>query len=145
MKNTRGGFSVVVAILVMVLISSILVLSLSLSSKSIKQTTDIYLKAQAEILARSATEYAVLAISGHDMIHGGDCLENINLSYNNMFDANMTIMYIGDNLPCNNNILTNNIKTAESNVTVIIDTIVSVKDGIADEPIRIHRRTVQKP
>jgi len=143
MKNTRGGFSVVVAILVMVLISSILVLSLSLSSKSIKQTTDIYLKAQAEILARSATEYAVLAISGHDR-SSGNCLENINLSYNNMFDANMTIMYIGDNLQCNM-MLANDIKTSESNVTVVIDTIVSVKNGIADEPIRIHRRTIQKP
>ena len=59
MKNLRSGFSVITAIIVMILISTLLILSLSLSSKSIKQTTDIYLKAQAEVLARSATEYAL--------------------------------------------------------------------------------------
>ena len=142
----KKGFSLLTAILFLVLVATISVLALSLSTQSAKQTTDIFLKTQAEILAKSSTEYALLAMSGHD--YSSNCLETINATYDNMFDINISIRYIGNGITCANpstHILDNTINTSDSNRTVIIDTIVSTQDGIASEPIRIHRRSIQKP
>lgn len=139
----RKGFSLLTAILFLVLVATISVLALSLSTQSAKQTTDIFLKTQAEILAKSSTEYALLAMSGHD--YSTNCLNNINATYNNMFDINISIQYIGSGLPAGCNKLGNDIVTDDSNRTVIIDTVVSTQANVAQEPIRIHRRTIQKP
>ncbi len=139
----RKGFSLLTAILFLVLVATISVLALSLSTQSAKQTTDIFLKTQAEILAKSSTEYALLAISGHD--YSIDCLENINATYNNMFDINISIQYIGNGLPTGCPQLGTNISTNDSNRTVIIDTIVSSQTSVTSEPIRLHKRTIQKP
>lgn len=125
-------------------------LMVNLSSSSVKTTLDVYLKEQAELLARGATEYALLAISGHN--NSANCIQTINIAYpegaDNTHDINMSLTYIGRNMPnCVNNMLHNNIATQESNITVIIDTVVSVNQantGIS-EPIRVHRRTIQKP
>lgn len=145
----RKGFSLLTAILFLVLVATLSVLALSLSSQSAKQTSDIFLKTQAEILAKSSTEYALLAMSGHD--YSTNCLENINSTHNGMFDINISIRYIGNGLPCNTNaILSNNLVTNDSNRTVIIDTVVSTKQSLTDngtipERIRFHKRTIQKP
>jgi len=141
----RKGFSLLTAILFLVLVATISVLALTLSTQSAKQTSDIFLKTQAEILAKSSTEYALLAISGHEVNATNGCLNNINVTYNNMFDINMSIQYIGSGLPAVCNTLSNNIATDDSNRTVIIDTVVSTKVNVAQEAIRIHRRTIQKP
>lgn len=102
---------------------------------------------QTKLLARSATEYALLAISGHERNSTTKCVENINMKYpksNPTYDINVSIYYIGKGLPCDNDyILDNNISTKESNVTVIIDT--TVTNNQSDEQIRYHRRTIQKP
>ncbi len=144
----RKGFSLITAIVILVTVATLMTLMMGLSSGSVKNTLDLYLKEQAEILSRSATEYALLAISGHN--NTLDCIENIDMRYpadNPTHDINMTIQYIGSGIVNCANILSNNIDTNESNLTVIIDTIVTVDQvntGIT-EPIRIHRRTLQKP
>ena len=138
----RKGFSLLTAILFLVLIATISALSISLSTGSVKQTGDIKLKSQAELLLRSGTEYALLAISGAP----NGCLKQVNMSYNSMFDINISIMYIGNGLSDPNCIqLGSDIDTSESNRTVIIDTVVTTNDSIITEPIRLHRRTIQKP
>jgi hypothetical protein len=147
----RRGFGLVTAILIMVTVAVLMASMSFLSSKSVKSTTDIYLKEQAAILSRSATEYALLAISGHN--NSNDCIENINITYPNKVspthEVNMSIWYIYAGMPpagCSH-VLAPGIMTKESNLTVIIDTVVSVNranTGIT-EPIRIHRRTIQKP
>ncbi len=141
----RKGFSLLTAIVFLVLIATISAISLSLSTQTAKQTSDLLLKSQAELLLRSGTEYAMLAMSGHD--YSSSCLENVNMTYNNIFDINVSIMYIGSGITCSdsNHILANNIDTNESNRTVIIDTVVTTKNNIALEPLRLHRRTIQKP
>ena len=139
----RKGFSLITAIIFLVLIATISALSIALSTQSVKQTSDIYLKSQAELLLRSGTEYALLAMSGHN--YNNSCLNSINMTYNNQFDINVSIMYIGKGLPAGCQTLDNNISTTDSNRTVIIDTIVSTEANIATEPIRLHRRTIQKP
>ena len=140
----KKGFSLITAIIFLVLIATISAISLSLSTQSVKQTSDIYLKAQAQLLLRSGTEFAMLALSGHN--YSTNCLENIDMTYNNQFDINVSIYYIGSGLPCNSShILDNNISTDDSNRTVIIDTTVATKQNVTIDPIRLHRRTIQKP
>ncbi|WP_281950436.1 hypothetical protein [Nitrosophilus kaiyonis] len=142
----RKSFSLITAIIILVIISTLMVVMLSLSTQTAKQTGDIYLKEQVELLAKSATEYAILAIQGHD--NKNSCINSINIKYpvstNPQYDINVSIYYIGNNLPCDSDhILANNIATSDSNGTVIIDTIVTNLQS--DEPIRYHRRTIQKP
>ncbi len=138
----RKGFSLLLAIIVMITIATLMALMISLSSTTAKQTGDIYASEQTKLLAKSATELALLAISGHN--NSVNCIENINFTYQNSYDVNMSLYYIGKNLSCNpSHILDNNISTKESNATVIIDTYVTFKGS--SEPIRYHRRTIQKP
>jgi hypothetical protein len=151
----RKGFSLLTAIIFLVLIATISALSISLSTQSVKQTTDIYLKNEAELLLRSGTEFAMLAMSGTDY-NETNCLNKINMVYpdadNYTHEINVTISYIGKGLPDDStgvngcaNILANDINTSDSNRTVIIDAIVTTKEGIIPEQIRLHRRTIQKP
>ena len=144
----RRGFGLITAIIILMTVASLMALTISLSSSTVKNTTDIYLKEQAELLARSATEYALLAISGHD--NSINCIQNINIAYpknvpNHTHEANLTIYYIGNAIPSCANILDNTIATNDSNLTVLIDTTVTVNPSLTTEPIRVHRRTLQKP
>lgn len=151
----RRGFSMLTAIIFLVLVATIGALSLSLSSQTLKQTSDVYLREQAELLLQSATEYALLAISGHQITAATGCLNTIHSTYSHngitpMFDINISIYYLGSGLPlmgaahpCQK-FSDNNISTADSNITVIIDTVVQDRN-ISTEPIRLHRRTIQKP
>ena len=149
----RRGFSLITAIIILVTVSTLMTLMIGLSSSSVKTTLDVYLKEQAQLLARSATEYTLLAISGHNNVNDG-CIENINIGYpqgnaNRTHDINISIWYMGRGISTVNcaNVIANNLSTDESNITVIIDTVVSVNQvntGIT-EPIRVHRRTIQKP
>ena len=144
----RKGFSLITAIIFMVLVASIAALALSFSSFSSKQTTDVFLREQAELLLQSGTEFALLAISGHDINATTNCINAINAQYptiaNPRFDINITISYMGSGLPAGCTILSNAVNTVDSNITVIIDTIVG-DHNLSTEPIRLHRRTIQKP
>lgn len=146
----KKGFSLITAIMFIVLIATIGALALTFSTQTSKQTTDVYLRAQAELLARSATEYAMLAMSRHD--HKVNCLDNITATFNNLFDIEVYFSYIGidgaagGNLPneCKR-VLSNNTATPDSDFTVLVDTYVESLATVTDEQIRIHRRTLQKP
>ncbi len=145
----RKGFSLITAIIFIVLVSTIAALALSFSTFSTKQTSDLFLREQAELLVQSGTEYALLAISGHDINTTNGCLNAINAQYPQagaaaIFDINITINYMGSGLPAGCNILSNTVATSDSNMTVIIDTIVT-DHNLSTEPIRLHRRTIQKP
>jgi len=150
----RNAFSMIVAISVLVMIATIGALSLSLSTQTSKQTGDIYLRTQAELLAQSATEYAILVISDHNISDAPNfCIDNIDIEFEptagtTLFDINISVMYIGQTLPTANcNDINNTIQTIDSNITVIIDTTVTLNQNTLSttEPIRIHRRTLQKP
>ncbi len=143
----RKGFSLITVIIFIVLIATLGALSLSFSTQNVKQKTDQYLYEQGELLIQSAISYSLLALSGYD--YTSRCLENIELFYPNntnwLLKADVSIAYIGNSLPCSNNhILDNNLTTTDSNRTVIMDIIVT-DNNISTEPIRLHRRTIQKP
>ncbi len=137
----RKGFSLLLAIIVMITIATLMALMISLSTTTAKQTTDIYANEQTKLLARSATELALLAISGHD--NSANCINNINFTFGHNYEVNMSLYYIGNGLPSSCQTLNNTIATPESNGTVIIDTYVDYNGS--SEPIIYHRRTIQKP
>lgn len=147
----RRGFGLITAIIILVVVSTLMSLMISLSATSVKQTTDIFFKEQAELLARSAVEYGLLAISGHE--NNVTCIENINITYPDAnlttHEANLTFYYIYDQqtIPTCSNTLATGIDTNISNLTVMIDVRVAVRQDVTGitEPIVIHRRTIQKP
>lgn len=148
----RKGFTLITAIIFIVLVSTIAALALSFSTFSVKQTNDLYLREQAELLVQSGTEFALLAISGHTINTTNGCINSINAQYPQtdtaaMFDINITVNYLGSGIPVSCNRLSNSVATTDSNLTVIIDTIVetTADNNISTEPIRLHRRTIQKP
>ena len=144
----RRGFTLLSAIFLMVLVATLMVVAFSLSAQTKKQTGDIYMREQAYLLGRSATEFALLAISGHD--NKNDCINQINLQFPQdqpIYDVNMSLYYIGNNMPgsCQTLPTGTGIATQESNGTVLIDTIVTYMDPATNERVRFHRRTIQKP
>ncbi len=146
----RRGFSLLTAVIFLVLVATIGALALSFSTLNVKQTSDIYLREQAELLLQSATEYALLAISGHQINAANGCLNTINSQFQQagraIFDITISMNYLGNGLPAGcNRFSATNIATDDSNVTVMIDTIVTSVAGVSTEPIRLHRRTLQKP
>ena len=142
----------ITAIVFIILIATLGALALSLSTTSAKQTSDLYLREQAELLVQSATEYALLAISAHDFNANGS-INTINSTYigdgtTKLFDINISLRYFyrgANGFPTPSDLNVSNIDTNESNLTVMIDTTVTSAAGISTEPIRIHRRTIQKP
>ena len=62
MKN-RTGFAMIMAIAVIVIISTIMALSLALTTQTAKQTVDIYLYEQSVLYSKSAAELALLDIA----------------------------------------------------------------------------------
>ncbi|MCF6201544.1 MAG: type II secretion system protein [Hydrogenimonas sp.] len=138
----RRGFTLLSAIFLMVLVAVLMMLTFSLSTQTTKQTADLYLQEQAQLLAKSSTEFALLAISGHD--NRINCINSMTLNYNR-FKISMNMRYIGAGMPAGCNTISNTITTPESNGTVLIDTIVSYTDPDTNETVRYHRRTIQKP
>jgi hypothetical protein len=151
----RSGFAMIMAIMLLVIISTIMAVSISMSTTTTAKTTNEYLHEQAMLLTSSATEYAVLAISGHDRIGHNNCINSINAVYpsalNPMFDVNITMQYvgfggIGVNVDdCIDYPGLGSIATSETNGTVLMDVTVTSSDALnLDEPIRYERRTLQK-
>ncbi|MDR0408438.1 MAG: type II secretion system protein [Campylobacteraceae bacterium] len=140
----RKAFGLIMAIMFIVLVATIGALALSFSTQTNRQTLDSYIKAQAELLSYSATEYALLAISGHNIATANNCINNIDIQ-DGGFNISITLQYIGNGLPAACETLSNTIATSSSQATVLMDTIVSYPGSESNGPVRIHRRTLQKP
>ncbi|NOQ30371.1 MAG: type II secretion system protein [Helicobacteraceae bacterium] len=145
----RSGFAMIAAIVVIVLISMIAMLMVSLSTRTLKEVENTYLLEQAQLLTYSATEYTLLAISGHDR-SGGTCVNQINSHYPNsinpVFDINVTIKYIGLGSLAGCEDYISSILTSESNATVLVDVYVNTNEALGlNEQVSFHRRTLQKP
>lgn len=149
----RSGFAMILAIFVVVLIALGGVLLLGNASVGAKSIGDNYLKAQAELLAMSATEYAVMRAQDFNT-SGGNCLNELDINVtdstqNSMFDINVTLSYSFKGSKPNNQC-----NTLDENVTepmglgamMLIDTVVATTPGtnLSTEPIRVVKRTWQK-
>jgi len=84
--NMKPAFSMITAIFVIVIMAGILALVSSLSGKIVKETTAQYRKEQAALLAKSYTEFAILAIQGNQLSGANTCLRTITAKINS-FDG----------------------------------------------------------
>lgn len=157
-KNSRKAFSMLTAIVIIVLMATVAVLVMSLSGKMITETTSQFQREQAVLLAKSYTEYAVMAVSANDR-NTTNCLTQID--GNNIirseaqggFQARVRIAYIGDaNVSTcgtvGTNIFSNTVTTDTTPLNVVIDVYVEYKaldHHDANPPwITYHKRTLQK-
>lgn len=142
----RSGFAMILAIFVVVLVSMGGALLMHGGAQESKKIGDKYLRAQAVLLARSATEYAVMRAQGFDTT-GGNCLNELAITVNdasggNMFNINVTMQYsFRDGAPaaCTGTLAVNTGK----DTTVLVDVVVVTDNNLATEPIRVHERSWQ--
>jgi len=148
----RGGFSVIAAAVIVAIISVVGAMVLSVSATSSKRATDDYLRIQAEMLARSATEFAVMRLQGFVSVNG-DCLERLDINAT-PFDVNVTFGYIL-NSPKSNcmSVLSSNSTNADD--YAVIDVVVKERvsgnpnkefdpASISKESVTVHKRTLQR-
>ncbi len=147
----RRGMAMIMAIFMILVLGGIMAIVINLTATTTHRTTNLYLHEQAVALSRSATEYALLAVSGHNHRGLQNCINRIDAQYpdenNPMFDINISLSYIGFNSigaidsDCVDYI--RDINTTESNGSILMD--ITVTDhNLSTEPIRYHRRTLQK-
>jgi len=137
----------IMAITVIVIISTIMALSLSLTSQTTKRTTDIYLHEQAALYAKAALERALLSIAENNATLNPCGFTGANYTLDKTYDVNVTASYIYTNFPAACNLVQRftTIVSPEQNGSVMLDISVSVNDtSITSEPIRYFRRTIQK-
>jgi len=150
----KNGMAMIMAIAFLIIVATLLAFMLNLTAHTSSRTNHIYFNEQAKLLAKSATEFAMLAVSGHNrLVPASDCIQTIVSQYPAgpapFFNINTTIRYIGvgNNGTCGTNSFVNNITTAQSQGTVLIDVFVrSIEANLnLGEAIVYHRRTLQKP
>ena len=145
----RRGFGLITAIIIMMTVAVLMSMMIGLSTATTKQTSDIYIKEQARLYLRSATEYALMAISGHN--NNNDCIKDITLKFQNggitNYTAKVNLQYMGSGISGCTHTIDNGVVTDDSNYTVIMDVVVEANQATLGltEPIRVHRRTLQKP
>lgn len=138
-NGKRAGIAMIMAIIVVVVISTIMVLSLALTSETTKKTADLYLYEQAVLYSRSAAELALLEIANNG------CQNSFSTTFDGIYDANITMRYVYTNtvVGCDKYF---DINTTEQNGSVLMDINISVDPakGYSTEPITYFRRTIQK-
>ena len=149
----KKAFSMVTAIFTIVIMASVTSLIMSITGKTIHETSAQYQKEQAAILARSYTELAILYAMHRDRTNG--CINTINAEfgetitggYDPKYDITVNIQYAGNqtNVPpanCSEIIGTNGNWADSGNtrfdatVSLLVDVYVRYKD--INHPLSIH-------
>ena len=147
----KKGFSLIAAIFFIILISTIALTSLSIATMSAREAPNILLNQQAELLARSATEYAIMNIQQNDYDKGcPDSVKEINLNYPSkspIFNVKVQIYYLNSALKrfCGDNVISSTALTGDDKFASIIDVRVASVGNIGSAPIKFSRRTLQIP
>jgi len=149
-KNQRKAFSMLTAIVVIVIMATVAMLIMNVSGKLVKETTAQYQREQAVLFANSYTEYAIMAVTAND--RSVNCLSTINGTYGtpNGYRARIHIAYIGTTAAIGTCAGTRTLGTvpagSDTPLTIIVDAYIDYDD--LDNPsganITYHRRTVQK-
>lgn len=146
----RPAFAMIMAIIVILLVAGGGALLLQNVATSGKGLGDNYLKAQAELLAQSATEYAVMQVQGFGD-EAGNCLNQLDINATDsngapMFDINVSINYAFKGADptgtCDTPLAVNT--GQETRMLVDVTVIANPDANIATEPIRVHKRSWQK-
>jgi len=160
--RTRRGFSLLIAIFTIMLISLVAAYIFYASSATAKEGGLQYKKEQAQLLARSYTEYAVMAISANNRDGSKICINTItanvgpNPSLGQGYRVRVEITYIGNSRyvsKCTRVAATLSNSDVDT-LSTIIDVYVEYKDiqnlnySSRDNSIvpwkKYHRRSIQK-
>jgi len=147
-QRMRNGFSMVTAVFIIVIMATVGIFVMNLSGKIVKSTTTQYQHEQAELYAKSYTEYAILAVTGND--RSSDCLQTISTTIDNYYRVRTHISYIVNGTEVNTNkcdgvrVLSNTVTRPDTPLTIIVDAYVDYKDPDTGKYHTVHRRTVQK-
>jgi type II secretory pathway pseudopilin PulG len=157
MQRNREAFSLLTALVVIVMMATVAVLVMNMTGKITKETTAQFQKEQAILLAKSYTELAIMAVTAHD--RGSNCMEDIDSinilgtssSSGEGYRVRTRISYIGGNNENLGNCATtrvhsSSVVTPESSLNIIVDVYVEYKDldNSTAKYITYHRRTLQK-
>ena len=151
----RRGFSLITAIFIIVLMATVAGFVMNLSGKMVQSTTTQFFREQSALLAKSYTEYAIMAVTANDH-NSTNCLNNISGTFgddgtgNPLYTINVDIAYIARNDAISGgnctNVLSNAVVTEESPLSIIVDVFVSYVDinHPDDQTVTYHKRTLQK-
>lgn len=142
----RRGFAMILAIFVVVLVAMGGALLMRGGAQESKALGDKYLRAQAQLLAKSATEYAIMRIQDFNT-SGGDCLNQLDITVNDangnaMFDTNISMLYSFRGAAPTGGTCNFLAENTGKETTVLIDVTV-VDRNLATEPVRVHERSWQ--
>jgi len=148
MKN-RKGFSLITAIILILVIGSIGALVMTLSGKMVQETTFQYKKEQSILYAKSYTGLAILAAISNNCVKDIKSKEGAG---KNTYDIEIKITYIGNEINaiagCSGAAsLGSGINHINSRGNaIIIDAFVSYLDPFSksSRKIKYYRRTIQK-
>ena len=154
-QKERKAFSMLTSIVVIVLMATVSIFVMNLSGKIVKSTTTQYQHEQAELYAKSYTEYAVMAVTGNN--RSIDCVENISGTIGtpangNGYRVRTRIAYIVngtevDTSKCNDvRVLSTGVATQDTPLNILVDVYIDYKDpdNTGGPYMTVHRRTIQK-
>ncbi len=159
----RQAFSMITAIFVMLMLSTVGAYVVNIAGKNIKATTLQYYKEQSALLAKSYTELAIMGATANDPTEG-NCLETVSSTVGDDpnkgegYSIDVRLAYIGSSLTCSpDGTIINHSDIPSDQMYVMIDVFVRYRDfgvigavldgggAIADVPwITYHRRTLQR-
>ena len=153
----RKAFSMITAIFIIVLMAAVAAFILSLSGKMVQETTTQFQREQSMLLAKSYTEYAIMAVTANEH-NTSNCLNNITGNYGDLgggeflYTVDVNISYIanvGENLDASCRTLSSSVTNLKSPLSIIVDVFVHHKNldhpaGNSAPEITYHRRSLQK-
>ena len=153
-KSKRNAFSLLTALFVIVLMATVAMLVMNMTGKMVKETTTQYQREQAALLAKSYTEYAIMAVTANDRTT--NCLSDIdgtvgsNPAIGNGYRIRARIAYIGHNAEVGacpaTRVFSSSVNEDNSPLNIIVDVYVEYKeaDNTGGPWITYHKRTLQK-
>ncbi len=135
-QRQRKGFSMITAIIVIVLMATVASFILTTSGKMVKETTTQFQREQAVLFANSYMEYAIMAVTANEH-NSSTCLNNITGNFGSAdgYNIDVNISYIGNGLaPAigglhgNCRTISNSATTAKSPLNIIVDVFVRYPD-----------------
>ena len=152
----RPAFSMITAILVIMIMASVGAFVVNLSGKMVQETTTQYRREQAILYAKSYTEYAILAATARNCIQTiegdiGNSEDNVRAGLG--YHVVVRVNYLGSNSACAANRI-GNTPLENRDTVIMVDTYVQYRDPDWQAAINrlpwnqdpgfvFHRRTIQ--
>lgn len=156
LQKQRKAFSMLTAIIVLILMATVAMLIMNVSGKIVKETTAQFQREQASLLAKSYTEYAIMAVTANDRNNTTNCLRDIDGDVGSDpdngagYQVRVRIAYIGNATEVGNctpiRVFSNSVLTVNTPLNIIVDAYVEYKDpdNTSGPWITYHKRTLQK-